>query len=74
MEFTILEILYFVLTITVVVIGTLLSVILWKVLKIVNTLEEITQLYNQVKEILALYRQIPNFVWEAIKNALFGKK
>ena len=74
MEFTLLEILYAALIFFTIIVGSLLSIILWKLLKIVSTIEEITHLYNQVKEIISLYKQIPEFIVELVKQKLFWWK
>ncbi|PZM86711.1 hypothetical protein DLH72_00270 [Candidatus Gracilibacteria bacterium] len=64
MELTILEALYIVLIVFTSVIGTLLVIILIRVLKILGPIVEIADFYNKVKSIFAVYSQIPTKIKE----------
>ncbi|NUJ97444.1 hypothetical protein HGA92_01500 [Candidatus Gracilibacteria bacterium] len=68
MEFSLLEILYFVLIVFTLIIGTLLSIVLFRVLQILNIIGEITGYYKRVKRVVAMYNNIPNMVKEKIKS------
>ena len=69
-----LEILYIVLIIFTTVIWTLLSIVLYKAIKILNALEEIVDLYNKVKQIMDIYSQIPEILFTYVKNLIFWEK
>lgn len=69
----IIEILYVVLIIFTVVIWTLLSVVLFKVIRILNTFEEIIAIYDKIKTILNIYAQIPEIALEYIKSLFIWK-
>lgn len=68
------EILYVVLIIFTTVIWTLLSIVLYKTIKILNTLQEIIEIYNKVKQVLDIYSQIPEIILDYIKWFIFWKK
>lgn len=70
----IIEIFYIALTFFTVVIGTLLSIVLYKLIQILNVAMEIVEIYNRVKQIMALYSQIPDVIFDYLKQMLFGKK
>lgn len=74
MDLSILEVLYIVLIFFTCVIGTLLSIILYKLLRIIDTLSEIVDIYNTVKQILGLYSQIPELIFGFVKDFLLGKR
>jgi len=63
---TTLDVLYIVLTIFTVIIGTLLAVVLYRVIKILWPITEMVWYYKQVKAYLSLYAQIPLIVKEKI--------
>lgn len=69
-----LEILYIVLIIFTTVIWTLLSIVLYKTIKILNTLQEIIEIYNKVKQIIDIYSQIPEILFTYVKNLIFWEK
>ena len=62
MTLTTLDILYIVLSIFTTVIWTLLIIILFKVIKILNPVLEIVWYYNQIKKYLASYKAIPQII------------
>jgi len=68
MEFSLLEILYFVLIIFTIVIGTLLSIVLFRVLQLLDIVSEIVWYYKKVKRVVAMYNNIPNLVKDKIKS------
>jgi len=66
-EISILELLYLVLTFFLVVIGTLLTLVLLRVYKILSVGIELTNYYWQMKQLITYYAQVP-FV---IKDKIF---
>jgi len=64
----ILEIFYLVLIIFTIIIGTLLSIVLVKLIKVLNMLVEIANYYAKVKQILSLYSHIPHIIKDKIKS------
>lgn len=69
-----LDILYITLTFFTIVIGTLFSIVLYKLIKVLNVLMEIIEIYNKAKQVMALYSQIPDIVFDYFKWMLFWKK
>lgn len=69
-----LQILYIVLILFTIIVGTLLSIVLFKIIKILNTLEEIIDIYNKAKQIVNIYSQIPEILLTYFKNTIFWKK
>lgn len=69
-----LDILYIVLIIFTVIIWSLLSIVLYRILKILDIMMEILAIYNKVKAIAHMYWQIPEFAVEYIKNKIFWRK
>jgi hypothetical protein len=67
---TTLDILYISLTIFSVIIWTLLSIILFKVIKILNPVLEILSYYEKLKSFLWMYSNIPNIIKEKTKEFL----
>lgn len=74
MDSQILQVLYIVLTLFIIVIGILNSIVLRKLIKILNTFNEMITLFNNVKQIFFLYSQIPEMIFWYIKGILLGKK
>ncbi|MDD5769613.1 MAG: hypothetical protein PHE25_01490 [Candidatus Gracilibacteria bacterium] len=74
MDLSILDVLYLVLILFTTVIGSLLSVVLYKLLGILNALTEIIEIYNNIKRIFLLYSHLPEIFIGYIKNFIFGKK
>lgn len=70
----VLDILYITLTIFTILIGTLFSIVLYKLIKVLDTLMEIVEVYNKLKQILAIYSQIPDAIFEYFKDLVFRKK
>ncbi|MGE4443765.1 MAG: hypothetical protein AB7E37_02085 [Candidatus Altimarinota bacterium] len=69
-----LDILYITLTFFTIVIGTLFSIVLYKLIKVLNVLMEIIEIYNKAKQVMALYAQIPDIIFDYLKGMLFSKK
>ena len=63
---TTLDILYITLSIFTAVVGTLLAVVLFRVIKILGPVMEIVEYYEKLKEYLAMYAQIPAMIKEKI--------
>lgn len=74
MDSQILQVLYIVLTLFIIVIGILNSIVLRKLIKILNTFNEMITLFNNVKQFFFLYSQIPEMIFWYIKGILLGKK
>lgn len=74
MDLNIIEVLYITLILFTSVIGTLLSIVLYKLIKVLNVLMEIVEVYNRVRQIVMLYSQIPDIIFSYIKDMLLGKK
>lgn len=74
MEISILEVLYIVLILFTTIIWTLLSIVLYKLIKVLNVLMEIVEIYNKFRQIFLLYSQIPDLILDYIKDKIFGKK
>ena len=74
MEITLLETLYIVVIFFTTLVWTLLSIVLFKLLKVLNTLTEIVELYNNVKSILWLYSQIPEMIFWFLKDFILWNK
>jgi hypothetical protein len=70
MDISLLEALYITLIAFLAVTGTLLSIVLFKLIRILNTLEEMVQIYLQIKEIFQIYSQIPVMLIEFVKNMI----
>lgn len=67
---TVLEVLYIVLIAFISIIGTLLSIVLYKVIKILWPIMEIVQTYNKVRGVIDLYASIPWIVIEWVKDTI----
>lgn len=74
MEISILEVLYIVLILFTTIIWTLLSIVLYKLIKVLNVLMEIVEIYNKFRQIFLLYAQIPDLILDYVKDKIFGKK
>jgi len=70
---TILELLYIVLIMFTWIIGTLITIALLRVIKILWPITEIADFYNKVKQILSAYKQIPELFKEKVKDVLSKK-
>lgn len=58
-EISILELLYLVLTFFLVIIGTLLTMVLLRVLKILKVGVELADYYDQMKQLILYYAMVP---------------
>lgn len=74
MELTVLEVLYIVLIIFISIIWTLLSIALYKLIKILNVAVEVTWYYYKVKQMLDVYSQIPAILIEKIIQIFSSKE
>lgn len=74
MVLTTLEILHIVLIIFSSIIGTLLIIVLLRVLKILWPVMEVVDLYNKVKQILKAYSSIPDMVKTKVSDIIKNKK
>lgn len=70
----VIEILYITLTIFTIIIGTLLSIVLYKIIKVLNVIMEIVEVYNKIKQVINLYSQIPDIIFEYFKDMVLWKK
>ncbi len=64
----IIEILYIVLIFFTIIIWSLTSILLYKLLKIVSVITEIVEVYNEIKQVISFYNQIPKVFFESIKK------
>ena len=69
---TTLDILYIVLSLFTVIVWTLLTIILFKVIKILNPVLEIVDYYNQFKSYLASYKVIPAVIKEKVFEIIWS--
>lgn len=67
---TILELLYLVLIFFITIVGTLLIMVLVRVLKILGPITEIANMYYKIKSIFGYYGQIPEMVKEKIMSII----
>lgn len=74
MDISLQETLYIVLIFFTTIVWTLLSIVLYKLLKVLNTLTEIVELYNTVKSVLWLYSQIPEMLFWFLKDFILWNK
>ncbi len=74
MEISILEVLYIVLILFTTIIWTLLSIVLYKLIKVLNVFMEIVEIYNKFRQIFLLYSQIPDLILDYVSQKIFGKK
>ena len=68
---TTLDILYIVLSIFTVIVWTLLSIVLFRIIKVLWPVMEIITYYKKVKKYLSIYKQIPNMVKKKIFDLLW---
>lgn len=73
MDLSILEILYIFLIFFTVIIWTLLSIVLYKLIKVLNVFIEVVDLYNKFRQIFLLYSQIPDLILNYVKEKIFSK-
>ena len=74
MELTILEVLYIVIIMFLSVVWTLLSIALYKLIKILDVALELVVIYNKIKQVLSMYAQIPEMIKQKIMELLSSKK
>lgn len=67
---TILDLLYLVLTFFIAVIGTLLTIVLMRALKVLWVVVELVDYYNKLKQILWYYSHIPGAVKDSVMSIL----
>ncbi len=72
-ELSILELLYLVLTFFLVIVGTLLTLVLLRVFKVLSVWVEISNYYWQWKKIFTYYSQVPYVVKDKIFDMLAQK-
>lgn len=68
MLLSLLDVLYIVLILFTCIIGTLLTIILIKVIRMMEVIDEMLYYYGRVKKVLWVYAQVPNMVKEKIKS------
>lgn len=71
---TTLDLLYISLTMFTVILWTLLTIVLIRVIKILGPVMEIVWFYNKIKEIFSAYSQIPDMVKDKVKEVLWNKE
>lgn len=74
MDMSLLEILYLVLIIFTSVVWILLSILLYKLLKIVNVLTEMVELYTNIKNVIMVYSNLPQLILWYLKDIVFWSK
>ena len=74
MALEVLDILYITLIIFTTIIGTLLTLVLIRVMKALWMVMEIVDFYNKVKEIISAYKQIPDILKDKAKEFLTKEK
>lgn len=67
-ELSILDLLYLVLTFFIVIVGTLLTLVLLRVLKILEVAVELTHYYHKIKQLMVYYSYVPF----ALKDRIFA--
>lgn len=69
----IVEVLYIVLIFFTTIVWSLLSIVLYKILKVLNVVMEVVDIYNRVKQVMWIYSQIPDMILDKVKEFVFGK-
>lgn len=69
-----LDILYITLTIFTAIIGTLLSIVLIRTIKVLWVAVELVDYYNKIKKLIIAYKQIPEIVKEKVKEFTQSQK
>jgi len=72
MDLTSLDILYIVLSIFISILWTLLTIIFFKIIKILNTITEMIFIYNKIKDIISIYSHFPKAILEIAKKSFFN--
>ena len=73
MDTVILNVLYVVLTFFTIIVWTLLSIVLYKLSKVLNVVMEMVEVYNKFKQIISIYNQIPEMILAKAKEMIFWK-
>ena len=68
MALEVLDILYITLIVFTTIIGTLLTLVLLRVMKAMSMVMEIVDFYEKIKEIIWAYKQIPDVIKEKAKE------
>ena len=68
MELQVLDILYITLIVFTTIIGTLLTIVLLRLLKVLWMATEIVDYYNKIKQIFSAYQKIPEMVKQKVKE------
>ncbi len=74
MTLEVIDILYITLTIFTTIIGTLLTLVLMRVMKALWMVMEIVDFYNKIKEIISAYKQIPDMLKDKAKDFMTKEK
>lgn len=74
MTLEVLDILYITLIIFTTIIGTLLTLVLMRVMKALWMVMEIVDFYNKIKEIISAYKQIPDILKDKAKDFMTKEK
>lgn len=71
LEISVAELFYIVLMFFVVILGTLLTLILYRALKVVKVVEDVFNYYWEAKGLLGSAAGIPSMIFSRIQNAIF---
>lgn len=74
MTLEVLDILYITLIIFTTIIGTLLTLVLMRVMKALWMVMEIVDFYEKIKEIISAYKQIPDMIKDKAKDFMTKEK
>lgn len=74
MTLEVLDILYITLIMFTTIIGTLLTLVLMRVMKALWMVMEIVDFYEKIKEIIAAYKQIPDMLKDKAKEFMTKEK
>ena len=70
MMLQIIDIFYLVLIMFTTILGTLLTIILLRLMKVLHMATEVVDFYNKIKQIISSYKQIPSFFTNKIKETM----
>ena len=73
MELQIIDMLYITLIIFTSIIWTLLTIVLLRLIKVLNMATEIVDFYNKIKQILSAYKNIPSIFKEKVQDIIRKK-
>jgi len=74
MTLEMIDMLYLTLIIFTTIIGTLLTLVLMRVMKALWMVMEVVDFYNKIKEIISAYKQIPDMLKEKAKDFMTKEK